>query len=154
MPVTKIMQLLPGSCPYFIILQWTEPFCPGLTIVQDRYLSSHQHWAWLTSLNKAGTRTWYNPTLRKRSPSVFGSPLVLYWPDKWIPVSTAEQCICSSIQHLALFSLKSPLMLLPGKTLSGIRSVPVTTLAERLDFFANFTVEHVKLLSPLTVSAG
>lgn len=105
-------------------------------------------------LYKAATRTRYNPTPRKRSPCVSGSPLVLYWPDKWTPGSTLAQCICSSIQHSAPFSLKSPLTLLPGKTLSGTRSVPVTTPAEWSDFFANFTGEHIKLPSPLEVSAG
>lgn len=148
------MQLLPGSCPYFITHQWTEPFCPGLTIVRNKCLSSLQHWAWLTYLStKQGPEHGTIPHWGNDLP-VSGSPLVLYWPDKWIPSSTLAQCICSSIQHLALFSLKSPPMLLPGKTLSGIRSVPVTTPAEWSDFFANFTSEHVKLPSPLEVSAG
>lgn len=127
-------------------MDWTLLSRPDDSAVQVPELSAAQGLT-DTLVYKADTRTRDNPTPRTRSPSVLGSPLLLYWPDKRIPVPTPAQCICSSIQHLAPFSLKSPLMLLPGKTLSG-RSVPVTTAAERSDYFANFTGEHVKLLSP------
>lgn len=145
-----LTQLLPSSCPYFITHQWTEPFWPGLMMAQDKHLSSHQHW--LTHL--CTTQAPEHGTAPQPGNDLpwFGLTSVLYWPDKGTPGSTPAQGTCPSALSTAL--LEVTLRLLPGKTLSGIRSAPVPTPAEWSDFFANFTGEHVKLLCPLAVSAA